>query len=357
MNNESNDAPLEPNPHSGGEPVSPQPNPPAIVPTEEDVDTNADADDDTDDDHASNMANVGLGLAQAQLDEDDEEESQDFMALIPPRVRARVNHCKKLNQKRDTLMEGYLKERAALEQTYQRLCQPLYEERAKVIRGDLDEEIQPTDEAAVDDASKGTEDPTQDEEEDAEAQALVGIPEFWTCAMANIETIEELITERDNECLLFLTNITCTDFESGQGFRLDFEFAPQNPYFTNKRLTKIYDIPNLLLDDEPILRNVTGTTIDWKPNQCLTYTTISKKQRSKGGKRAGQIRTVQRQEKVDSFFHFFCPPSIPNLGDMDEEEADALEEAFDFDYDVAQSFRSHIIPKAVLWFTGEVSAI
>lgn len=38
---------------------------------------------------------------------------------------------------------------------------------------------------------------------------------------------------------------------------------------------------------------------------------------------------------------------------MDEDEADALEEAFDHDYDVAQSFRSHIIPKAVMWFTGE----
>ncbi len=38
---------------------------------------------------------------------------------------------------------------------------------------------------------------------------------------------------------------------------------------------------------------------------------------------------------------------------MNEHEADAMEEAFDHDYDVAQSFRSHIIPKAVMWFTGE----
>ena len=39
---------------------------------------------------------------------------------------------------------------------------------------------------------------------------------------------------------------------------------------------------------------------------------------------------------------------------MNEDTADAIEEAFDSDYDVAQAFRSHIIPKAVLWFTGEV---
>jgi len=41
------------------------------------------------------------------------------------------------------------------------------------------------------------------------------------------------------------------------------------------------------------------------------------------------------------------------LADIDEEEAEAIEEAFDHDYDVAQQFRSHIVPKAVLWFTGE----
>ena len=38
---------------------------------------------------------------------------------------------------------------------------------------------------------------------------------------------------------------------------------------------------------------------------------------------------------------------------MDEEHADALEDAFDHDYDIAQAFRSHVIPEAVLWFTGE----
>ncbi len=47
------------------------------------------------------------------------------------------------------------------------------------------------------------------------------------------------------------------------------------------------------------------------------------------------------------------PPTIPNVADMDEEEADAIEEAFDHDYDVAQSFRKYIVPKGVLWFTGE----
>ena len=65
------------------------------------------------------------------------------------------------------------------------------------------------------------------------------------------------------------------------------------------------EIPNLLLDDEPILKNVIGCDIDWKPNMCLTFKEVQKKQRSKSGKRAGQIRTITKKERTDSFFHFF----------------------------------------------------
>ena len=47
------------------------------------------------------------------------------------------------------------------------------------------------------------------------------------------------------------------------------------------------------------------------------------------------------------------PSKLPNMEDNDEEQADALEQAFDIDYDIAQAFCSHIVPKAVLLFTGE----
>jgi hypothetical protein len=56
------------------------------------------------------------------------------------------------------------------------------------------------------------------------------------------------------------------------------------------------------------------------------------------------------------FFHFLLPPKLPSMDDMDEDEADRLEEAFDADYDVAQAFRLHIVPKAVLWFMGQGDA-
>ena len=41
------------------------------------------------------------------------------------------------------------------------------------------------------------------------------------------------------------------------------------------------------------------------------------------------------------------------MDDLDEEQAEAYDEAFDHDFDIAQAFRTYVIPKAVLWFTGE----
>lgn len=155
------------------------------------------------------------------------------------------------------------------------------------------------------------------------------------------------------DCLDHLTDITCTDFPDGLGFELTFHFSP-NAFFTNTTLSKRYEVPNLLTEDEPILKNVTGTTVNWKKDKSLTYKEVTKKQRRKGGPHAGQIRTITKKERTDSFFHFFTPPTMPGLSEViDEEEADAVEEAFDHDYDVAQAFRGHLIPKAVLWFTGE----
>jgi len=152
-----------------------------------------------------------------------------------------------------------------------------------------------------------------------------------------------------------LEDIKCEDFENGQGFTLIFQFKENQPFFTNRVLTKCYEVPNLLLEDEPMLKSVKGCDIDWKPDMCLTFKEVKKKQRSKSGKRASQMRTITKKERCDSFFHFFSIPTVPNLklGEIGEEEANAIEEVFDHDYVVAQSFRLHIIPNAVLWFTGE----
>ena len=118
--------------------------------------------------------------------------------------------------------------------------------------------------------------------------------------------IAKLITERDKNCLENLTNVTCQYFEGGTRFELRFNFdIKTNKYFMDELLIKRYEVPNLLLDDEPILKNVIWRDIHWKDSRSLTYRDFKKNQISKSGRRVGQIRTVNKRERTDSFFHFF----------------------------------------------------
>lgn len=269
-------------------------------------------------------------------DDEDDDDDEDPLANLPSYLVPRVQKLKELHEKRKEVMDEYLKERAALEQKFAARVAPLYEERCRIVKGDV----------VDDDATT--------EEEGSAAPPVQGIPQFWLCAMMNHEDISERITEHDVDCLEKLLNVTCVDDDDGQGFTLYFHFAP-NDYFENDVLTKTYKVPNLLLlSDEPMLKSVVGSGIVWKEGKALTYKIVKKKQRGKG-KNAGQVRTVEKKEEEESFFQWFEPPPMPSMDSIDEAEAERLEEFFESDYEVAQAFRTQLIPSAVLWFTGEVS--
>ena len=70
-------------------------------------------------------------------------------------------------------------------------------------------------------------------------------------------------------------------------------------------MIKRYEVPNILLDDEPSIKNVTVCNIHWKEGRSLTYREVKNKHRSKSVRRAAQIRTVNKKKRTDSFFHFF----------------------------------------------------
>jgi len=354
------DSPVAPNQLSGGEEA-----PPLNEETEEDAAAGIhDAAEPVANETVNRFANMNMedsGNDDSDTDSDDEEHP---MSTLPPYVLQRVEKLKDLDTKRDEIMEEYLKDRAALEAKYQGLCKPLFDERLDIIKGDKDDEI--SKKATAEGESKNGKETEEEsnkvetvEDGDKEAHGnedkVVGIPQFWVCAMSHMEPLAELLTDEDVDCLEHLQNIVCVDDPDGTGFTLEFHFTP-NDYFDNTVLTKRYEVPNLLLEDEPILKNVEGCKIEWKAGRSLTFRETTKKQRGTG-KKAGMVRTVKKKERRESFFHFFEPPKMPSMDNMDEDEADRLEEAFESDYDVAQAFRSHIIPKAVMWYTGQVSLV
>ena len=279
------------------------------------------------------------GLKAAPREEsadDDEGDEEPITENLPAYMKLRVDKLKQIHQEREALMKEYLEERASLEAKYEQLSQSFFEQRKQVIEGSMDEEIAQGESSSTDENG---------EEKDA------GIPQFWACAIHQMPVTQGLVEESDLECLAGIKDIRCVSHANGEGFKLEFEFGP-NDFFENEVLTKTYDVPNLLLADEPILKNVEGCEIQWKPGKCLTSKKIQKVQRGTG-KNAGQTRTVTKTVRQESFFHFFTPPKMPSLEAASEEEVMNLEQAFDEDYDVAQAFRSHIVPKAVMWFAGD----
>lgn len=135
---------------------------------------------------------------------------------------------------------------------------------------------------------------------------------------------------------------------------LEFHFEP-NEYFTNTVLTKHYEMKCTPDDDDPFsfegpeIIKCAGCTINWNKGKDITKKTIKKKQKHKS---RGVVRTVAKVVANDSFFNFFSPPTMPddiNAADVDDE----LRSLITSDFEIGHYIRDRLIPRAVLFFTGE----
>eukprot|EP00271_Cylindrocystis_brebissonii_P014329 TRINITY_DN3564_c0_g1_i3.p1 TRINITY_DN3564_c0_g1~~TRINITY_DN3564_c0_g1_i3.p1 ORF type:complete len:189 (-),score=95.34 TRINITY_DN3564_c0_g1_i3:896-1462(-) len=104
--------------------------------------------------------------------------------------------------------------------------------------------------------------------------------------------------------------------------------------------------------DDEVLEKAEGTKIDWHSGKSLTEK--FEKQKPKGSK-AGRPVMVKVAD-LDSFFSFFSPAEVPGEDEeFTEEEAEALQEVMELDYELGTVFTDHLIPNAVRWFTGEAA--
>ncbi|XP_076884986.1 nucleosome assembly protein 1;2-like [Bidens hawaiensis] len=255
----------------------------------------------------------------------------DVLESLSPVVRKRVEFLREIQSEHDELEAKFFEERAALEAKYQKLYAPLYSKRYDIVNG---VEVDGANDTAMD----------ADDKEGEEK----GVPSFWLNAMKNNEILAEEISERDEEALKYLKDIKWCRIDDPKGFKLEF-FFDTNPFFKNSVLTKTY---HMIDDDEPILEKATGTDIEWLPGKCLTQKILKKKPK-KGSKNA---KPITKTEDCESFFNFFKPPQVPDdEEDIDEEQAEELQNQMEQDYDIGSTIRDKIIPHAVSWFTGEAA--
>lgn len=304
-----------------------------------------------------------------------------FIETLPECVKRRLNALRNIQVECAQLEGKFYEEAHQLEMKYAELFKPLYQKRTNIVNGSYE----PNEEEAV------WIEPGEDEEEKVEddeklkEKALVekmeeeklaegirnqlnldentkGIPEFWLTAMKNVELIAEMIQEHDEEVLKHLTDVRLIFTGKGEGdlsgddaemgFVLEFQFSP-NDFFTNTALTKTYRMKSEPDKDDPFsfdgpdIFACSGCKIDWKKGKNITQKQVKKKQKHKG---RGQTRIITKLVQNDSFFNFFDPPEVPENEDDLDEETEAL---LAVDFEIGHFFRERLIPKAVLFYTGE----
>lgn len=180
-----------------------------------------------------------------------------------------------------------------------------------------------------------------------------------------------MIQPHDEPILKQLTDIKIK-YDEDLSYTLEF-FFEANDYFTDsvssKRpgvcrclinflslqvLTKKYFLRCKIDGEEPFefegpeIYKCSGCNINWKPGKNITVKTIKKKQKHKA---RGAVRTVSKQVPNDSFFNFFNPPDVPEEEEkLDEESQNILAT----DFEIGHFLRARIIPRAVLFYTGDL---
>jgi len=267
---------------------------------------------------------------------------------LPSIMLGRVNALKNLQLCTMKDEMEYYREVHQLDSKFQAQFDEIYQQRAKVINGDHEptgKELEWTDKVKEDDLSKKMEDLTIHPDFPADAK---GLPKFWLHVIknANEECLSGLVEPHDEPVLEYLNDLSVYLHPNKTGFTLNFIFD-KNPYFTNKVLTKEYflrdgpDPEAPLLYDGPEIVGCKGCFIAWKEGMDVTATNVTI-----GWKEGDGIEGSDSGPKVedpDSFFNFFSP-----------EEDDKT--AMSVDYDIGFAIKEKIIPRAVLYFTGEICA-
>uniref|UniRef100_A0A672QXT7 Nucleosome assembly protein 1-like 4a n=1 Tax=Sinocyclocheilus grahami TaxID=75366 RepID=A0A672QXT7_SINGR len=156
-----------------------------------------------------------------------------------------------------------------------------------------------------------------------------GIPEFWLTIFKRVDMLEEMLQEHDEPILKHLQDITVKFSEPAQpmSFTLEFYFEP-NSYFSNTVLTKVYkmksepDTADPFSFEGPEIIDCEG--LDWRYGSVLVFHSI--------------IYSIN--------FHWML---IVSVCVQDED----LDFTLGTDFEIGHFFRERVIPKAVLYFTGE----
>ncbi|XP_050070120.1 nucleosome assembly protein 1-like 1 [Anopheles maculipalpis] len=292
---------------------------------------------------------------------------KQFIAALPEAAQQRVNALKHLQVEYTKLEAKFFEEVYQLECKYQQLYQPIVDRRKEIVAG----KVEPTAEEAVWEEPQSSDEngaeegePEEDDEINEKLKKMAlnyhkelpsngqGIPNFWLMVFKNTEALAELVHPHDEPVLEYLRNLNIVYEKDPMSYVIEFHFDT-NPYFKDTVLTKKYFLRCNIDKDEPFvfegpeIYKCTGCPINWNPGKNVTVKTIKKQQKHK---QRNATRMVTKTMSTESFFNFFSPPRVQEDDTVDPETQFLIAR----DFEVGHFLRARIIPKAVLYYTGEV---
>ncbi|CAF0815249.1 unnamed protein product [Rotaria sp. Silwood1] len=257
------------------------------------------------------------------LDHGDQQEFSSFNKHISLTIDNNyINALKNLQISYNQLESRYLKSVNELEYKFHEQCSYLFQKRSNIINGIYEPN---------DDECRLKTDSIELLERSSLSNDRLGIPSFWLQTLKQVPMIADMIEEWDEPLLKCLSDIKLQLHNQPIiGFTLEFHFNEESKkFFNNIILTKFYEL-QIEPDDEllfyegtAIIRSI-GCEIDW----------INLK--------TNVTRNIDTGELQSSFFNFFT--SSTNIDDW----------KLATDFQIGHYIRENIIPKAILYYTGDI---
>lgn len=240
----------------------------------------------------------------------------------PSTLSLPIRALKKLQDQTRAVQFEFFERIYELETEFQKKHELFYKRRCEIIKGDyVPTEAESNIYESLD--AENTEERIVSETNDPSLPSISGVPLFWLHVLSS--AFRE-IHDNDRPILEYLTDIRVTNKPfSERGFVLEFEFS-SNEYFENALLTKEYFYTcsdNKMVNEFPVIRKSVGCEIKWKEGKAPTY---------------------------PSWFEFLV--SSKTLYDSEGEIMSYMSD-IQKDFEMGYFFKEHVIPKAVLYVTGE----
>ncbi|XP_026839742.1 nucleosome assembly protein 1-like 1 isoform X3 [Drosophila erecta] len=165
-----------------------------------------------------------------------------------------------------------------------------------------------------------------------DTESSQSVPNFWLKVLKASYT--EFISKKDEKILECLCDIRSRLYNDPVvKFDIEFHFDP-NDHFTNTVLTKTYFLNCLPDPEDPLaydgaeIFKCEGCVINWKQSK-------------------------DQAKNEPTFFDFFSPPLLPD--DIEDANYCDVNAILQNDFELGFYLKERVIPKAVIFFTGEIA--